>query len=207
MADVDPELMAVREEYERVVGKPPGGRNKNNKDMMLKKIEKVKNPKPKGKKGRPPKGSVLAKAKSPSMQPAPEPATEDSPDIQLSQESQESAPEDSLELQLSQESDDAEKNRLAEIAAQIDPKQFSLVMQLMSRDVWSEGLFCYLPTYVEKALKILEAPDNVFHEDSWDDMDDYGRLRRLGKWFYKQPDFKDLSVQKQMECCGRLVTC
>ena len=129
MADVDPELMAVREEYERFVGKPPSSRNKNNKDMMLKKIEKVKNPKPKGKRGRPPKGSVLAKPTLKPMQPAPEPAIDEgSPDIQLSQESQESAPKDSLELQLSQESDDAEKNRLAEIAAQIDPKQFSLVM-------------------------------------------------------------------------------
>eukprot|EP01052_Picozoa_sp_SAG31_P043185 SAG31_NODE_7112_length_1785_cov_1.406287_2_plen_110_part_01 len=91
MADVDPELMDVREEYARVVGKPPATRNKNNMDMMLKKINKVKNPKLKGKRGRPPKGSVLAKTKSPSMQPAPEPAIDEgSPDIQLSQESQES---------------------------------------------------------------------------------------------------------------------
>ena len=70
-------------------------------------------------------------------------------------------------------------------------------MQLISRDVWAEGKFCYLPDCVEKALKILEAPDNVFHEDSWDDLDDQGRLRRWGEWFHDQPNFKDLSVQKQ----------
>ena len=42
MADVDPELQKVREEYEQVVGKNPGARNKNRIDLMLKKIEKVK---------------------------------------------------------------------------------------------------------------------------------------------------------------------
>ena len=64
MADVDQELMAVRAEYEQVVGKPLGSRYKNDKDMMrkkikgiiydpLKKIEKVKNPKEKKPRGRP----------------------------------------------------------------------------------------------------------------------------------------------------------
>ena len=42
MADVDPELLVVREEYEQVVGKTPGPWNKNDIDLMRKKIEKVK---------------------------------------------------------------------------------------------------------------------------------------------------------------------
>jgi hypothetical protein len=208
MADVDPELMALRAEYEQVVGKPAGSRNKNDIDMMRRKIEKVKNPKPKGKPGRqplkPPKQG-LDKAMSPRR--APEPATEYNTDG-----SQGEHPPDSLELAASDGSNespaaggkppDAEENdeyykELAAIAAQIDPKQFSLVMQLISRDVWAEGRFAYLPDCVEKALKILEAPDNVFHEDSWDDLDDQGRLRRWGEWFHDQPNFKDLSVQKQ----------
>ena len=53
MADVDQELMAVRAEYEQVVGKPPAPRNKNSIDLMRKKIEKVKNPKEKKPRGRP----------------------------------------------------------------------------------------------------------------------------------------------------------
>ena len=58
---------------------------------------------------------------------------------------------------------------LAAVAAQIDPKLLSLVMQLIGRDVWAKGLFRYLPACVVKALNILEALDNVFQEDSWED--------------------------------------
>ena len=88
MADVDQELMAVRAEFEQVVGKAPGSRNKNDKDMMRRKIEKVKAKKdePPGKVGRPPKkpdkpkkGLDWAMSPCPAAEPAAEYNTEGSP--------------------------------------------------------------------------------------------------------------------------------
>ena len=78
MANVDPELLAMREEYQDF-GKPLGNWIKNNKDLLRKKIEKVKNPKEEKPRGRP---KTKIKARNP--RPAPGLATEDSPDISLS---------------------------------------------------------------------------------------------------------------------------
>lgn len=178
MADVDPELMALRAEYEQVVGKPAMSRNKNNKDMLRKKIEMVKNPKEKKPRGRPPTGSVLAKPSPP----AAEPATEDSPDILLSP--------DKIPSQESEEAEDEDT---------IDPKQFSAIMYQMSRDVWWRGMFISLPPFAQTALQMLGAPDNVFHADSWDDenLDDNGNLNRWGDWFFEQPVWEDLTEEKR----------
>ena len=68
MANVDPELLAMREEYQDF-GKPLGNWIKNNKDLLRKKIEKVKNPKEEKPRGRP---KTKIKARNP--RPAPEPA-------------------------------------------------------------------------------------------------------------------------------------
>ena len=61
------------------------------------------------------------------------------------------------------EENDEYYKELAAIAAQIDPKQFSLVMQLISRDVWVEGKLCYVGDCVMKALKIqISKPRTMF---------------------------------------------